>query len=245
MGRFESAVDFYQYREPYPAQFFQAVAGKLKLSKQTRALDVGCGPGNLAIGFAPFVGFCEAIDLETEMLRAARETASEAGVSVDFKQIPIEEFVPGEGPFDCITIGRAIHWFDRDAALTVFERIGASNARIAVCTSMSSSASWVERFRQLRREWSGDPDESRYRPDLEQWFAPSRFRKLDEIIVTEPNPVTIENLVKRALSFSTTSPAALGDRRAAFEAELRRRLQEYESNGIIQEEITAKAVIFG
>lgn len=50
MGRFEAPVEFYRYREPYPAAFFEQVAGRLALDRTTRLLDVGCGPGNLALG---------------------------------------------------------------------------------------------------------------------------------------------------------------------------------------------------
>lgn len=245
MGRFESAAEFYRYREPYPDSFFQTVAAKLRLSKQTCMLDVGCGPGNLAIGFAHFAGCCLAIDLEPEMLRVARETASKAGVSIDFEQTPIEELKPGEKMFELITIGRAIHWFNHDTTLAVFERVVAAGGSIAVCNSAPTSAPWAEKFRQVRRAWSSDADESRYRPDLDQWFASSRFRKLDEISVTEPNPVSIDHLIKRGLSYSITSPCALGDRRRDFEAELRSVLEPFASNGVIHEEVTAKAVIFG
>ena len=44
----------FRFRGPYPERFFELAATKLSLSRQTRRLDVRCGPGNLAIGFAPF-----------------------------------------------------------------------------------------------------------------------------------------------------------------------------------------------
>lgn len=57
MGRFASTIPFYERaREPYDAAFFKMVAGILGLSGKDRLLDLGAGPGLLAIGFAPFVG---------------------------------------------------------------------------------------------------------------------------------------------------------------------------------------------
>jgi len=57
MGRFASTVEFYaRYREPYPPEFFKKSAEQIALRGNESLLDVGCGPGLLAIGFAPFVG---------------------------------------------------------------------------------------------------------------------------------------------------------------------------------------------
>jgi len=44
-------------------------------------LDIGCGPGLLAIDFAPFVGSCTGLDPESAMIEAAKVAAVEAGVS--------------------------------------------------------------------------------------------------------------------------------------------------------------------
>lgn len=53
MGRFASAVDFYsRYREPYPPKFFKNVAELIGLRGNEALLDIGCGPGLLAIGFS-------------------------------------------------------------------------------------------------------------------------------------------------------------------------------------------------
>ena len=55
MGRFASTVAYYESaRPPYGAAFFAAVAEQLGLDRSQRLLDVGAGPGILAIGFAPY-----------------------------------------------------------------------------------------------------------------------------------------------------------------------------------------------
>ena len=55
MGRFASTVAYYESaRPPYGAAFFAAVAQQLGLDRSQRLLDVGAGPGFLAIGFAPY-----------------------------------------------------------------------------------------------------------------------------------------------------------------------------------------------
>jgi hypothetical protein len=54
MGRFASTVAYYESaRPPYGTAFFSAVAVKLGFDRSQHLLDVGAGPGILAIGFAP------------------------------------------------------------------------------------------------------------------------------------------------------------------------------------------------
>jgi SAM-dependent methyltransferase len=247
VGRFDSTAPYYaRYREPYPATFFLEMARRLGIEGTERLIDIGCGPGSLAIGFAPFVQSCVGVDVETEMLAAARLEAARAGVHVDLVQARIEDLPADIGEFDAVTIGRALHWFDRDEALAVLDRIVAPNGWIAICGTKAFGAAmdgWNGTFHEIRRAWSSDPDESRYHIDFVEWFRGSRFRKVDDIEVTESHQVSIPDLIGRALSMSTTSPEALGDRRPRFEAALHEALEPLSTAGIFDERITAVAMI--
>lgn len=247
MGRFDSTVPFYaRYREPYPAGFFREVARREGLRGQERLIDIGCGPGSLAIGFAPYVKSCVGVDIETEMLAAARLEAARAGVHVELMQARIEDLPSDIGLFQAVTVGRALHWFDRDKAIEVLERIVNANGWIAICgtrTFSAASQGWTGKFHELRRAWSSDPDESRYHINLDDWFGGSRFSKADEIQVTEAHQVTILDLIGRALSLSTTSPEVLGDRRPAFEAAMKEALEPLSVDGAFDEQVTAIATI--
>jgi SAM-dependent methyltransferase len=247
VGAFATTVDFYRYREPYPPEFFQKLAGQIKLTRQSRMLDVACGPGNLAIGFARFVGSCTAIDVEPEMLDAARQAAAQAAVNVEFRQVPIQKFDRESGAYDLVTVGRALHWLPREETLAVFDRIVAPDGHIAICASTAAEGQaddWVAAYKRVRKTWASDPDESRYKIDLDQWFAPSRFRRAEDIAVEHRHRISIDELILRALSFSTTSPAVVGDQRPQFEAELRAALEPFAGRGDIEERLTVKATIF-
>lgn len=247
MGRFDSTVPYYaRYREPYPAGFFREVARRCGLDGARRLIDIGCGPGSLAIGFAPYVQSCVAVDIETEMLAAARVEAARAGVHLELIQAPIEDLPSGIGCFDAVTIGRALHWFDREEALAALERIVKPTGWIAICGTHTHSAAaqrWEGAFHDLRRAWSSNPDESCYHIQIEDWFRGSRFSKSEQIEVVETHQVTIHDLIGRALSLSTTSPEVLGDRRPAFEAAMREALEPLSSHGVFDEQITAVATI--
>ena len=220
---------------------------RLGLQRETRLLDVGCGPGNLAIGFAPFVGSCTAIDPEPKMLEAARRAALEAGVNVTFIEAPLEELHAQNNSFDCVTIGRALHWLNRDVALPLFERIVPVGGHIAICASTGSKSpanKWFQSYKRFRGDWSFERDQSRYHLDMDNWFAPSRFQKLYDIRVPYHQQVTIDGLVGRAFSFSTSSPAAIRERRPQFEDELRAALAPFVQDGKLDEELIVIATVF-
>jgi len=247
VGRFDSTVEFYaKYREPYPAEFFREVARGLGLHGTERLLDAGCGPAPLAIGFAPYVGSVVGLDPEPEMIASARSEAAQAGVRLELIQGRIEEFPTEAGVFDLVAVGRALHWFDRDQTLAVFDRIVAHGGAIAVCSALADETPgnpWGGRFHAIRRAWSSNPGESCYHLDFEQWFAGSRFRAVDRIEVVERRQVTVADLISRALSMSTTSPTVLGPRRAAFEATLAEALEPFVTEGFLDEEVQACALI--
>lgn len=253
MGRFDSTVPFYaRYREPYPPSFFREVARREGLLSteggpcNARLIDIGCGPGSLAIGFAPYVKSCVGVDIETEMLAAARVEAARAGVHVDLVQAPMEDLPPDIGRFQAVTIGRALHWFDREEALAALERIVTANGWIAICGTTTHSAAaqgWEGPFHDIRRAWSSDPDESKYHITTEDWFRGSRFAKAEQVEVTETHQVTIPDLIGRALSLSTTSPEVLGDRRPAFETAMREALEPLSDGGVFDEQVSAFATI--
>jgi SAM-dependent methyltransferase len=247
VGRFDSTAPYYaRYREPYPASFFREVALREGLQGHERLIDIGCGPGSLAVGFAPFVRSSLGVDVETEMLAAARVEAARAGFHIDLMQARIEDLPTGIGVFQAVTIGRALHWFDRDEAIAVLERIVDENGWIAICGTKAFGAAihgFNGKFHEIRRAWSSNPDESCYHIDFSEWFRGSRFRKVEDVEVTESHQVTIPDLIGRALSMSTTSPEVLGDRRPAFEAAMREALEPLSSGGIFDEQVTAVAMI--
>ena len=100
MGRFESTVAFYDlYREPYPAEFFAEVAGRLRFAGTERLLDIACGPAPLAIGFAPYVASCVGVDPEPGMLAAARELSGQAGARLELIESRFEDLPTSAGVF--------------------------------------------------------------------------------------------------------------------------------------------------
>jgi SAM-dependent methyltransferase len=248
VGRFASTVPFYAlYREPYPEAFFARIANRLGLAGKGNLIDLGCGPAPLAIGLAPFVASCIGVDPENEMIGFARSAARKAGVGLKLIQARAEELPETVGNFDVVTIGRALHWLERAPMLRVLEWLVKASGFVAVCNAALSDAPincWAERYDEVRRAWSSETGRRRYQIDFDAWFAGSRFRLIDNVVVTERHQVSAADLIGRAYSRSTTSPAVIGNRRASFEAEVLAAMRPFEQNGVLHEEISAHAAIF-
>jgi SAM-dependent methyltransferase len=248
MGRFASTVEFYaRYREPYPPKFFQTISDQIGLRGNETLLDVGCGPGMLAIGFAPFVGGCTGLDPEPGMIAAAKSAAAEAGVALSLIDGRIEEFTITR-TYDLITIGRAHHWLERTPTLAVLERIlTPDSGRILICRASSvetPETPWVKPYRRVRSAWASGA-EKQYRVHPSEWFADSCFIALGETSVTERSQVTIADLIGRALSRSNTSPEVVAGRQGKFEAQIAAALEPFVKEGVLVEQIVARASIFG
>ena len=67
LRRFRTAAVHYAIGRPaYPRGFIADVATALRLDRAHRLLDLGTGPGLLALAFAPYVGSVVAVDPEPE-----------------------------------------------------------------------------------------------------------------------------------------------------------------------------------
>jgi hypothetical protein len=62
-------------------------------------------------------------------------------------------------------------------------------------------------------------------------------------VVSRQHNITIDHLVARALSFSSTAPARLQERRKAFEQEIRDALMPFAPAGQLPETVEARAVL--
>ena len=82
--------------------------------KQHALIDLGTGPGLLALGFAPYVGRIVGVDPEPAMIAAATEAAARASQALTLIEGKAEELPADIGSFDVVTIGRALHWMDRE-----------------------------------------------------------------------------------------------------------------------------------
>jgi SAM-dependent methyltransferase len=242
VGRFETAAEFYADREPYPPELFAELARRLPLSGRERLLDVGCGPAPIAIGFAPHVAEVVALDPEDAMLAVAGAEIAKSKRTIRLVKSRLEDFAERD-VFDVITIGRGLHWLDREGSLAVLDRI-AGTVIIAGSFTANDGNAWLEPYRKTWLGFTTEPLE-RYHIDAPAWFEASRFRFAFDVRVRARHTVTIDSIIARSLSYSVTSPSVLGSRRADFERAIADTLRPFATTeGTLDEEVEAKASVF-
>jgi SAM-dependent methyltransferase len=123
-GRFAELAGFYTTGRPtYPRLLARRVADLVGLKSSHTVLDLGTGPGFLALDFHSFAGRVIGLDPEPAMLRVARHMAERAGKDIEFVEGSAADLGPRFGPLHLVTIGRAFHWMDRAKTLAVLDTL--------------------------------------------------------------------------------------------------------------------------
>jgi SAM-dependent methyltransferase len=107
------ARNYAEARPPYSRELGPTLASELRLDDRGRLLDVGCGPGTLAIELADLFEETVALDPDAEMLA---EGARRAGDRRIRWVRALAEDIPGLGlgGFRLATFGQSFYWTDRE-----------------------------------------------------------------------------------------------------------------------------------
>lgn len=242
--RFQSAVPFYErYRLGYPERLIQRVIALAGLKPGDSVLDLGTGPGFLAVPFARAGLAVTAADPEPAMLEAAAVAGEAAGVQLTLWQGGSYELTPAMGPFKLVTIGRAFHWMDREATLAMLDKIVTPDGGVAFFHDAHPDVPenrWFKALCEITDRYNKDSTHAaerkrgghrRYEPYL---FA-SAFTRLDGLSVTTRADISLDALVGRAFSMSSCAPERLRERGPDFEAELRAALAPFATHGKVTE----------
>ncbi|HVJ40793.1 MAG TPA: class I SAM-dependent methyltransferase [Dongiaceae bacterium] len=251
--RFKSAAQHYLAGRPaYPEKLTATVARLCGLPAKGRVLDLGCGPGQLALAFAPLAGSVLAIDPEPEMLALCRRQIEAAGYShVEVRQGSSQDIGAGFGRFDLVVIGRAFHWMDRIATLRQLDQLIVPGGAIVLFADRHPQLpanAWLETFNEIvDRYAAADPGRAvRKSPNWirhETILLDSAFCRLERYSVFDERALAFERIVDRALSRSSTSSDRLGEQAGNMIEELRRRLFPDNAGVALTEVIEAEALI--
>ncbi|MEV0821056.1 class I SAM-dependent methyltransferase [Nonomuraea rubra] len=192
-------------------------------------LDLGCGPGTIAIPLSRRVREVLAADPDEEMLAEGRRLAPG---DRNIRWIRADSTMLRRLPaFDHVVMGRSFHWMDRRAVLAELDELLPPHGVVALVgpTREPSEEPWEPVTRRVRDEFA-----------VNTFSASSSFQATgehhDDVLATSPFSVLdrahyedrlvydLEAVIGLQLSYSYSAPARLGDRLAAFKEEARRRL---------------------
>jgi SAM-dependent methyltransferase len=213
---FRSTVPFYVTHRPrYPEELIRLLVGEVGLGPRSRVLDLGTGPGHVAIPLAAHVREVVAVDVEPEMLAAL---AAAAPANVRPVEGRAEDVDASWGSFDLVTAGRSFHWFDE---AVVMPRLAELTPALALLGDHGLGAQG--KAVTIAREVLGDePIERRWR--FRELLERSPFSDVTQLSVEVDRTWTHEDLLRLAYSTSAASLERLGDRRDEFERRVRAEL---------------------
>jgi len=229
MGLFHGTAPYYaRFRPQYPPELIARLAAAAGLDRTARVLDLGAGPGHVAVAVAGHAGEVVAVDPEPEML----EQIDAPNVRTVLGRA--EDVDASWGWFDLVTAGRSFHWFDR---ALMFERLPLVTSQLALLGDSVLQSDAQSAAVDIAAELLGEERPSRRRDFYADVLAASPFDDVVELSADAERTWTAESLI--GLVYSTSFAPRLADRRAELERRVRERFGEDE----VHERVTVSALL--
>ncbi|MEV0143617.1 MULTISPECIES: class I SAM-dependent methyltransferase [unclassified Nonomuraea] len=259
---FGGAAPYYaRYRPAYGEAVIDHLAGAP--GADSRVLDLGCGPGTIAIPLAGRVRAVLAVDPAEEMLAEGRRLAAGAQLGDFAPRRAAVTWMRGDStglralpPFDHVVMGRSFHWMDRAAVLAELDELlppGGAVALLGPATQpgepwQPDAQPWQAIERRVCADFGLDIEAAAHSfhatgESHHAVLTASPFRRLESRTFTRRLVLDVDGLVGLQLSYSYSSPAALGDRLRAFVAAFREALLADNPAGRWEQDLVTEVLI--
>jgi SAM-dependent methyltransferase len=222
-------------RLPYPDGLEDAIVEALGLDGANILLDVGCGPGVLALRLAARVDHAIGLDPDPGMLAEAHRLATARGITnVEWILARAEELADHvrPGSIRAATFGASFHWMDRDlVAALVHDALEPGGAFVHVGpghpTDRPPSDVPVEEITALIERYLGSSRRAGQGIRLtspsgeDEVLARLPYDGPQRVVVSgRPLERTPDQVIANVLSTSNAAPHLFGDRLERFTADL-------------------------
>lgn len=246
-----------RYRPGYPAELIDWLVEQVGLDGTGRLLDLGCGTGQIILPLAPHVAVAIGIDPDVDMLAEAAAAATRIGIEnvewVAGRSDDLPAMAERLAPLRLVVMGRSFHWMDGDQTLRDLDALVEPGGAVLLtgdgCGVWNGDRDWQVAVRETIRDWLGAERRAgsgTYQIEHDPWeimLARSPFSSFEERHFPIRQEWTIETIAGFLSSTSFASPLLLGDRRAPFEDDLRRRLLALDPSGVFVEDVVVDAFL--
>lgn len=225
----ETSAEYAQYRDIYPASFYERafLAEKLGVTGQT-CLDLGTGTGVLPRAMYPYGANWVGADVTAEQIAFAKSLAAKGNMQMDFRVAPAEQTDLPSRSFDVITACQRFGYFDREKALAEIHRLLKPNGRFLILymawlpLESEIAAASEHLVKAFNPDWSGC-GYRRKKAEIPAWVSDSPFVPVRCAEYTEDLPFTRESWDGRMYACRGIGAAALS---AEEKAEFRKQHME-------------------
>ncbi|WP_214410698.1 class I SAM-dependent methyltransferase [Sphaerisporangium fuscum] len=237
-----AAAHYSRYRQGYGDEVIDHIARELGLGRRSRVLDLGCGPGTLAIPLARHAGRVVAVDPSGDMLSEGARLGP-----------PNVQWVQGDssrlkalrlGRIDHVLMGRSFHWMDRARVLADLDVLLPPDGAVVLVgpTRDPGEPPWEPVVHAVRQafglEWRANSESyqqtGRHHDEV---LAESVFSRMSTHTFRRTAPRDVEGVIGLQLSYSYSTPARLGERLPEFVEALARALEAANPSGVWTEDI--------
>jgi SAM-dependent methyltransferase len=247
---FAEAAPYYEFRAPYAPQALAFVRDAFRLDKASHVLDLGCGPGTIAIALSGTVGHVLAVDPSGAMLEQGRIRGIVAGRdNIDWVCARAEDVMAEPGTFNVVTMGQSFHWMDRDVVLRRLVPMIAEGGGLALINPgrRRPQESWetlaievIARYLGHRPRHPQTNPEPENEPALLRSGAFSQFTTQEFAMDFERD---VPSIIGYVYSISVSPQSAFGDSVAMFERDLTQALLRASPSGVFKERLETEVVI--
>jgi SAM-dependent methyltransferase len=238
-----------RFRAPYAPAAFDYIIETLGLDGSARVLDLGCGPGRVAIPLSHAVAEVVAVDPDADMIAEGRRLAGKQR-NIRWLRSAAEDVSPAAGPFRAATIGQAFHWMDRDQVLAKLGILIEDGGGLALVSPgrRRPQESWEPVAGRMVAKFLGsrtphpqsNPHEPQDEPALRrsEWFSDFTAHEFPGAVTRD-----INSIIGWVYSISSSARPLFGDAAEAFEAELSTALLSLNPAGVFHERLETEVVI--
>jgi SAM-dependent methyltransferase len=239
-------------RPPYSRELVSTLTDEAGLDGTGRLLDIGCGPGILAVELAPLFDEAIGLDPDADMLAEGARRVRDAGLENIRWVEAVAEDIPALrlGTFKLVTFGSSFQWTDQvPVAEAVYDLLEPGGALALVVHTVEGRPQPQgpqyppiphEELKALVAQYLGSRRRAGqgFRPDTFERYADALVRTrfgAPRVVFAPGRPDIVrdvDGVLAGYLSMSYAAPHLFGDRLGAFEADVRALLVERSPSGL-------------